>query len=248
MKLELISRPRENRRRNLTCIESYQLLPSGENHAARLIRIAPDARPRFADGAFTVPATLIAPSPHPVTLNLRPWYSAGSTGGTVQVWLDREGVPAPEMSVFAGAHESWSAEGNVLGSLCDEDPASFRVTFNGRPQPDAWFAVALDAPATFSRLRFVQGRTFHDGGWYDGKPRFQIRETAASDWRDLAVLDAYPATTATDPAGLRGGEAFDLTLPAPVTAVALRIVGKPACGDNPAQAFASCAELDAFDR
>ena len=220
--------------------------PRLPSHAARLLRIAPDARPTYASGAFTLPATLLAPTPHPVTVSLRPWYSAGSTGGTVQVWLDREGVPPPEMSVFAAAHESWSADGNVLGSIADEDPATYRVTFNGQPQVDAWFAVTLDAPATFSRLRYVHGHSFHDGGWYDGKPRFQIKETAASEWHDVGTLDAYPATTATDSAGLRGGEAFDLTLPAPVKAVALRVIGKPACGDNPAQAFASCAELEAF--
>ena len=218
-------------------------------HSAKMIRLTPDALPTFADGAFTVPATLLRPTPHPVTLSLRPWYSAGSTGGAVQVWLDREGVPAPEMSVFFGAHESWSAEGNVLGSLCDDDPETYRVTFNGQPQADAWFAVALDAPATFSHLRFVHGQTFHDGGWYDasaGKPRFQIKEAPTSDWRDVGILDTYPATTATDAAGLRAGEAFDLILPAPVKAVALRILGKPATGDNPAQAFSSCAELAAF--
>jgi hypothetical protein len=31
-----------------------------------------------------------------------------------------------------------------------------------------------------------------------------------------------------------------------VRALAIRVVGKPASGDNPAQAFSSCAELQAF--
>jgi hypothetical protein len=29
-------------------------------------------------------------------------------------------------------------------------------------------------------------------------------------------------------------------------ATAVRIMGKPACGDNPREAFSSCAELQAF--
>jgi hypothetical protein len=28
--------------------------------------------------------------------------------------------------------------------------------------------------------------------------------------------------------------------------VAIRVIGKPSSGDNPAQAFSSCAELQAF--
>jgi hypothetical protein len=39
---------------------------------------------------------------------------------------------------------------------------------------------------------------------------------------------------------------FLVRLPQPVTAVALRVLGKPASGDNPQQAFSSCAELQAF--
>ena len=57
----------------------------------------------------------------------------------------------------------------------------------------------------------------------------------------------YPAATATDPAGLKGGERFTCQLAKPVKVFAIRVVGKPACGDNPQQAFSSCAELQAFD-
>jgi uncharacterized protein len=45
---------------------------------------------------------------------------------------------------------------------------------------------------------------------------------------------------------LKGGERFTCQLPQPTKAYAIRIVGKPAYGDNANQAFASCAELQAF--
>jgi hypothetical protein len=62
----------------------------------------------------------------------------------------------------------------------------------------------------------------------------------------VGVLDSYPATTATDAKGLKDGQAFTLKLAAPEKVVAVRIIGKPAAGDNPRQAFSSCAELQAL--
>ena len=53
------------------------------------------------------------------------------------------------------------------------------------------------------------------------------------------------AATATDPKGIQPGKRFTVRFE-PVQAVAIRIIGKPASGDNPAQAFMSCAELAAF--
>jgi hypothetical protein len=95
----------------------------------------------------------------------------------------------------------------------------------------------------------VAGNIFHDGGWFDasaGKPRFQVRRTADGPWVDVAVLEDYPATTATDAQGIRPGSRFSARFE-PVEAVAIRVVGRPASGDNPAQAFASCAELTATE-
>jgi hypothetical protein len=74
----------------------------------------------------------------------------------------------------------------------------------------------------------------------------QVKRTKAGAWETIGALDDYPATTATDPRGLKPGQQFTLTLAEPAQAVALRVIGKPACGDNPKQAFASCAELQAF--
>jgi len=133
----------------------------------------------------------------------------------------------------------------VAGSIIDENLQSFVVTFDGKPQAEDWFAVTLDEPATVSRIVFAHGQTFHDGGWWDaskGKPRIQVKKTSAGAWEDLAVLDAYPATTATDSKQLVDGKTFTVRFPA-VAIVGIRVIGTPACGDNPKQNFASCAEL-----
>ena len=45
---------------------------------------------------------------------------------------------------------------------------------------------------------------------------------------------------------LKPGQPFALRLKQPVAALAVRVIGDPASGDNPAQAFSSCAEIEAF--
>ena len=89
----------------------------------------------------------------------------------------------------------------------------------------------------------------HDGGWFDatgGKPRIQVKRTKEGDWETVAEIANYPATTATNFGEMDGGESFNCPLPSPVRVWGIRVVGKPACGDNPQQAFSSCAELQAF--
>jgi hypothetical protein len=62
----------------------------------------------------------------------------------------------------------------------------------------------------------------------------------------VGELTTYPATTATDSRRIKEGARFTCELAAPVKIIAVRVIGKPACGDNPAQAFSSCAGLHAF--
>ncbi len=67
--------------------------------------------------------------------------------------------------------------------------------------------------STVSRIVFAHGQTFHDGGWFDasaGKPRIQVKATADAPWQTLAELLNYPATTATNPAGLKERRALCL--------------------------------------
>jgi hypothetical protein len=147
--------------------------------------------------------------------------------------------------------ESRSRIGNVGGSIIDDDLQSFVVTFSNKRPAEDWYAVTLNEPVTVARVVFAHGQTFHDGGWFDastGKPRVQVKTAADAQWQTVGELKDYPATTATDPAGLKEGERFTCGLASPTRVLAVRVIGKPASGDNPKQAFSSCAELQAFDR
>ena len=184
----------------------------------------------------------------PIRVRLIPFADAGGTGTRYKVWLPL-GLAGDSGNVLADGQESRSRIGNVFGSITDEDPQSFVVTFDGRRAEEDWFAVTLSQPASVNRIVFVHGKTFHDGGWFDAsaaKPRVQIKTRQDSSWQTAGDLATYPAATATDPAGLQGGERFTCPLPKTVEIVAVRVIGKPAQGDNPGQAFSSCAELEAF--
>ena len=146
---------------------------------------------------------------------------------------------------------SWSRGEYPDGSINDEDVKSFIVSRYNKPATEDWFAVTLDEPQTIVRVRYAHGKTAPDGGWFDasaGKPRIQIQTTKGGEWQDAGELKDYPATTATSAATLRDGEMFTCQLAAPVKVIGVRVVGKPAGGNNPNQAYSSCAELQAFEK
>ncbi|AMV36420.1 beta-L-arabinofuranosidase domain-containing protein [Planctomyces sp. SH-PL62] len=204
------------------------------------------------DLAFRLPVVGRDPNAAPSPAVLVPFADAGSTGGAYRVWLRAPGVPlAVRDSILAYAEESRSREGNVGGSINDGDPETYVVTFDARKPKDGedWYAVALTEPTPVRRVVFRHGRTFHDGGWFDatkGKPRVQIRRDAEGPWETIGELADYPAATATQAADLKPGQPFELKLKEPVAARGVRVVGVPASGDAPDQAFSSCAELEAF--
>jgi len=174
---------------------------------------------------------------------------AGQSGSNFAVWL-----PGPERlkkmsdAPFAFAKESWSRKGNIEGSIADGDKTTWRVTFDGTPRPEDWFAVEREQPAEINCVVYAHGHVYHDGGWFDASkanPRIQIKRSSGGAWEDPAVIDTYPATTATNAAGLADGQEFVVRFPA-TQAAAIRVIGVPACGDNPKQSFASCAELQGF--
>jgi DUF1680 family protein len=183
------------------------------------------------------------------TIRLRPFADAGHSGSRYRVWLPGPRVLAEmQFSELVGGGESWSRQGNVEGSINDGDLGTWRVTFDGRREDADWYAVALDGSVTISRVVYAHGNSYHDGGWFDasgGKPKIQVRRSADGPWEDVAVLDSYPATTATDSKGLKQGQAFEARFD-PVEVYAVRIVGPGAHGDNPNQCFSSCSELQAF--
>jgi len=179
-----------------------------------------------------------------------PFADAGSTGGGYRVWLRAPGVAlAKNASIMADAEEGRSRAGNAGGSINDGDPASFVVTFDSRRASEDWYALALGQPVKIARVVFHHGQLFHDGGWFDaslGKPRVQIRREKDGPWETVGELADYPASTSNMPPDLKPGQAFELRLKDPVAARAIRVIGRPASGDNPAQAFSSCGEIEAF--
>jgi uncharacterized protein len=187
---------------------------------------------------------------NPIAATLTTFADAGATGGVYRVWLRSPGSPAvQDDSLLSDGEESRSRQGNVEGSINDGDLGSFAVTFDERPAKGDWFAVTLAAPVSIGRVVFAHGKTFHDGGWFDasaGKPQVQVKREKGGRWETVGALSDYPATTATDARSLAPGQQFTLRLPKPVSLIAVRVVGVPACGDNPRQAFASCAELRAM--
>lgn len=189
----------------------------------------------------------------PVKGSFVPFADAGRDGGTYRIWLRAPGAPVSgNDSVFADGDESRSRPGNVEGSINDGDPTTLVVTYNGRFSREDWYAVTLDEPVTFRRVVFTPGKVFHDGGWFDaslGKPRIEVQRVSGGRWEKAADLTTYPATTATNSAGLDTDPppSFTVLLPHPLKAVGVRVIGRPATGDDPKQAFSSCAELGAFE-
>jgi hypothetical protein len=183
---------------------------------------------------------------------LVPFADAGATGGAYRVWLYAPGsVPQPNASLLAGGQEGRSREGNVSGSINDGDAESFAVTFDGRPSDEDWFSVTVEQPTKIGRVTFTHGDFFHDGGWFDasqGKPRVQVQHSKGGSWETIGELADYPATTSRDRASVAPRQTFTLTLSEAVNAAGVRVIGKPASGDNPQQAFSSCAELQAFEK
>jgi uncharacterized protein len=185
-----------------------------------------------------------------VQIRLIPFADAGGTGASLyKVWLPLEPRPAGRNLLLDGV-ESRSRKANVGGSIIDGNIQTVAETANGKLVAQDWYGVALQgSPVTIERVVFVHGQTSHNGGWFDAsevKPRIQVKITQDGSWETVGKLESYPATTAADPAGLKGGEHFTCELKKTVRIVAIRVIGKPASGDNLKQSFSSCAELQAF--
>jgi uncharacterized protein len=180
---------------------------------------------------------------------LTSFAEAGQSGSNFAVWLPSpERIQKTSNSPLLYGRESWSRPGNIEGSIADGDVSTHRVTFDGHKQAEDWFAVERPTPARIDTIVYAHGRVYHDGGWWDaskGKPRLQIKKTPAGLWQDVATIDSYPATTATDAKNLPDGKSFTVKV-VPTEVVGIRAVGVPACGDNPQQSFVSCAELQGY--
>ncbi|HYN01433.1 MAG TPA: beta-L-arabinofuranosidase domain-containing protein [Vicinamibacteria bacterium] len=223
----------------------------------KVLNVTPEAAPDghrswpgarvFRVNAITRKASGGAPAGSPVSLRMIPFADAGCTGSAYKVWLPLGG--APSGNLLAEGKETRSRPGHLDGSINDDDPQSFVVTSDGGPAAVDWYALTLARPVSIRRIVFTHGKTFPGGGWFDtteGKPLVRIQASPDGEWRTVGRLEDYLATTATDSAWLPQGVRFSLVLDAPVTAFGVRIEGKPARGSEPAQAFSSCAEIEAF--
>ena len=124
-------------------------------------------------------------------------------------------------------------------------------TCDNTKQDQDWYAVTLAKPATVGRVVFLPGNNRPDGGWFDtsaGEPQVQVQTEKDGPWITVGELTDYPATTATDSKNIKLGTRFTCVLAKPVTLLAVRILGKPACGNNPKQSFSSCAGLAVYER
>ena len=183
----------------------------------------------------------------PMKISLVPFADAGASGSNYKIWLPYQ-EPSSGRNLLADGVEIRSRKPNA-GSIIDGNVETIAATFNGKRAPQDWFGVELEEPVTINRVMFVHGKTFHDGGWFDtggGKPGVEVKTSPTGKWERVAELKEYPAATAAEPTGLKSGERFSCQLTKPLEVYGVRVIGKPASGDNPKQAFSSCAELEAF--
>ena len=165
------------------------------------------------------------------------------------VWLhSMDSLSKLEYSLLFDGTETVSRGGDLQGSIADGDPSTYCVTrYDTLKDSDSW-EVTLDQPVKISRVVFRHGHTSHNGGWFDtsdGKPKVFVRTEQDGPWRPVGTLETYPQTTADKLPKLDDGQAFELVI-SPTKVYGVRVVGKPAYGDDPTQTFSSCAELAAF--
>lgn len=187
----------------------------------------------------------------PTDIRLVPFSEAGCNGSVYRVWLPLAGTPRDNF--LREGHTSRSGpwdRSRYDGSFNDGNPATMADTFEqNKPAKEAWFAVTLLEPAEIRRVVYVHGRNDHDGGWFAttaGRPRVQVKTSAGSDWETVGELRDYPACSVTDAGTLINGSRFECQLTAPMSVLAVRVVGQPASGGNPRQAFVTCGELEAY--
>lgn len=242
-------------------------LPSAEVEKLRVTPKSPPAALKSWPGAQVFRINAVARKPTVslkeggrAQIDLIPFADAGANGSAYKVWLPyQENRPSRNLLLDGietrsrRPHVRVREEGQPLairfaGSIVDE-LQSMALTFNNQRAAEDWYAVEVQEPVRIAEVVFFHGQTALDGGWFDasaGKPRVQIKSRPDGNWETLCELKDYPATTATHPAGLKGGDRFVCELAKPVEVVGVRIIGKPSSGNNPKQAWSSCLELQAF--
>lgn len=180
-------------------------------------------------------------------IHLVPFADAGITSGSYRIWIPY-GTPRLDRNLLLDGIENRSRKPN-FGSIIDDRLDVIASTQTGKRAKEDWYSVDLMSPVTIQRVVFVHGETRANGGWFDastGKPRLEIKTSQPGEWQPLGELIDYPATTATDPAGLKPADTFAYDLQKPTNIYGIRVIGKPGSGQNANQSFTTCAELQAF--
>jgi hypothetical protein len=183
---------------------------------------------------------------HEVTF--RPFAEAGADGRAYRTWIaTRE--PDIAVSLLGRGTESRSSGSIAHGSATDYEPYSFVSTWDGQEHDESWVAVNVEEPVTVRRIVVEHGWSWVNGGWFDtaeGKPVVEVRTETGGAWRPVGELAGYPATSASDPGGLVGGEPFELVLPAPMPVVGVRVRGRGSFGDYPPARYVTVSLLAAY--
>ncbi|GMU23573.1 MAG: hypothetical protein AMXMBFR13_36510 [Phycisphaerae bacterium] len=183
-------------------------------------------------------------------VTLLPFADASAGGGYFSVWLaDRSRSARGPFSLYTQAHEKTSRAGRQRGSMVDNSPETFTTTDDGQRRDEDWFEVNAGWHTNYNVIVFHHGKSFPNGGWFDtskGKPRVFLQSW--KEYREVAVIEDYPDTTASSPGTLNDGQAFRVIIPGDLRKpdFRIRIVGAPAHGNDPAQNFASCGEIQVF--
>lgn len=183
---------------------------------------------------------------HEVTF--RPFAEAGADGRAYRTWIATREPDIPVSLLGRGA-VSRSSGSIPHGSAIDYEPSSFVSTWDGREHGESWVAVSVEEPVLVRRIVVGHGWSWVNGGWFDtseGEPVVEVRTQAGGPWRRVGELAGHPATTASDPGGLVGGETFELMLPAPMSVVAVRVRGRGSFGDYPPARYVTVSLLAAY--
>lgn len=222
----------------------------------------PDRLTRLLVNPNSVPTNHVLPGAHErdgylaagghgpvdVKIALQPFYEIGKRGERYTVWFNTKPAARIPESAFAGAKWSCSRMGNVQNSLTDGLSQTLANTYTDSKAELDWYAIEADSPKEISTIEFRHGRCYWDGGWFDtseAKPIVQIKRSPGADWETVGVLEAYPKTNSASKPDIADGTLFRLKI-SRCSAVAVRVVGRPASGGNPKQNFSSCAELSAY--
>ncbi len=210
-----------------------ELIKKGDRWTARV-----NGHVRQADGSWK-----------PAEITLLPFADAGEKD-YFSVWLiDRARYNPNGISLFTQVHENCSRPGSNRGSFADNSTATFTSTDNGEKRDEDWFEVDAGWHAKYNVIVFRHGKSTPTGGWFDtskGKPKILLKSW--HDYKEVAEITDYPATTATSPGTLTDGQAFRVVIPKDKRepAFRVRIAGVPATGNNSAQNSASCSEIQVF--